>query len=56
MYNVKLENYTNKYRFHPCMNTLHTIKEKKANWTGHILHRNCLLDLFIKGKIGEGEK
>jgi hypothetical protein len=24
-------------------NILHTIKRRKANWIGHILHRNCLL-------------
>jgi len=24
-------------------NTLHTIKMRKVNWIGHILHRNCLL-------------
>jgi hypothetical protein len=33
-------------------NTLHPIKERKANWIGHILHRNCLLNYVIKGKIG----
>jgi hypothetical protein len=24
-------------------NILHKIKRRKANWSGHILHRNCLL-------------
>jgi hypothetical protein len=29
---------------------LHPIKRKKANWTGHILRRNCLLRYIIDGK------
>jgi hypothetical protein len=32
-------------------NILHTIKRRKANWTGHILRRNCLLKHVIEGKI-----
>jgi hypothetical protein len=32
-------------------NILHTIRRKKANWTGHILRRNCLLSHIIEGKI-----
>jgi hypothetical protein len=28
-----------------------TIKGRKANWIGHILHRNCLLKQVIEGKI-----
>jgi hypothetical protein len=31
-------------------NILHTIK-KKANWSHHILRRNCLLKHVIEGKI-----
>jgi len=27
------------------------IRKRKANWIGHILRRNCLLQRFIKGKI-----
>ena len=35
---------------------LHEIRKQKANWIGHILHRNCLLKQVIKGKIkGEME-
>jgi hypothetical protein len=34
-------------------NILHEIK-RKANWTGHILHRNCLLQQVIEGKIKGG--
>jgi hypothetical protein len=32
-------------------NSLHTIRRRKANWIGHILHRNCLLSHIIEGKI-----
>jgi hypothetical protein len=32
-------------------NILHTIKRRKANWSGHILHRNCLLKHVIEGKL-----
>jgi hypothetical protein len=32
-------------------NILHTIKRRKANWIGHILHRNCLLKQVIEGKV-----
>jgi hypothetical protein len=30
---------------------LHEIRKRKANWIGHILHRNCLLKQVIEGKI-----
>ena len=33
-------------------NILHAIKGRKADWTGHILRRNCLLKQVIEGKIG----
>ena len=32
-------------------NILQSIKRSKANWIGHILRRNCLLNHFIEGKI-----
>jgi hypothetical protein len=32
-------------------NILQTIKRWKANWIGHILHRNRLLKHVIEGKI-----
>jgi len=35
-------------------NILHEISKRKANWIGHILHRNCLLQQTIEGKIKEG--
>jgi hypothetical protein len=35
-------------------NILHEIHKWKANWIGHILHRNCLLQRVIEGKIQGG--
>jgi len=35
-------------------NILHKIRKRKANWIGHILRRNCLLQGVIKGKIQGG--
>ena len=35
-------------------NILHEIRKWKANWIGHILHRNCLLQWVIEGKIKGG--
>jgi hypothetical protein len=32
-------------------NILHEIRKRKANWIGHILHRNCLLQRVIEGKL-----
>jgi hypothetical protein len=32
-------------------NILHEIRKRKANWMGHILRRNCLLQRVIEGKI-----
>ena len=32
-------------------NILHEIRKRKANWIGHILCRNCLLQQVIEGKI-----
>jgi len=35
-------------------NILHEIRKRKANWIGHILRRNCLLQRAIEGKIQGG--
>ena len=35
-------------------NNLHEIRKRKANWIGHILRRNCLLQRVIEGKIQGG--
>jgi hypothetical protein len=32
-------------------NILHEISKRKANWIGHILRRNCLIQQVIEGKI-----
>jgi hypothetical protein len=32
-------------------NILHDLRKRKANWIGHILRRNCLLQRVIEGKI-----
>jgi hypothetical protein len=32
-------------------NILHEIRKRGANWIGHILRRNCLLQRVIGGKI-----
>jgi len=35
-------------------NIIHEIRKRKANWIGHILCRNCLLQGVIEGKIKRG--
>jgi len=35
-------------------NILHEIRKRKANWIGHILRRNCLLQQVIEGNIKGG--
>jgi hypothetical protein len=35
-------------------NILHEIRKRKANWIGHILRRNCLLQRVIERKIQRG--
>jgi len=37
-------------------NTLQTIKRRKVNWIGHILHRNCCQKHLIEGKIERRKK
>jgi len=37
-------------------NILHEISKRKANWIGHILLRNCLLQRVIEGKIKWGKE
>ena len=32
----------------------HEIRKRKANWIGHILRRNCLLQWVTEGKIQGG--
>jgi hypothetical protein len=35
-------------------NVLHEIRKRKANWIGHILRRNCLLQRVTERKIQRG--
>jgi hypothetical protein len=35
-------------------NILREVNKRKANWIGHILRRNCLLQQVIEGKIKGG--
>ena len=35
-------------------NILQEIRKRKANWIGHILRRNCLLQRVTEGKIKGG--
>jgi hypothetical protein len=37
-------------------NILHEIRKRKANWIGHILRRNCLLQRVTEGKIQGGNR
>jgi hypothetical protein len=37
-------------------NILYKIRKWKANWIGHILRRNCLLQRVIEGKIKGGDR
>ena len=32
-------------------NIMQTIQRRKANWIGHMLRRNCLLENIIEGKV-----
>ena len=35
-------------------NIVHEIHKRKANWIGHFLCRNCLLQRVTEGKIKDG--
>ena len=35
-------------------NILHEIRKRKANWIGHILRGNCLLQRVAEGKVQGG--
>jgi len=41
-----------KCQYHLCIEvSLHEIRKWTANWIGHILRRNCLLNQITEGKI-----
>jgi hypothetical protein len=48
---VRNEEVLGLHRIKEERNILQTIKRRKANWVGHILHRNCLLKHVIEGKL-----
>jgi len=37
-------------------NILHEIRKRKANWIGHILRRNCLLQRAVEVKMKRGDR
>ena len=39
------------FRVNEQKNILREIRKRNANWIGHILRRNCLLEQVIEGKI-----
>jgi hypothetical protein len=49
-----VKNYKGLHRVNMDSDILHALNRKKANWTGHILRRNCLLENFFTGKMEEG--
>jgi hypothetical protein len=49
-----VRNYEVLLRVKEPSNILHEVSKRKANWIGHILRRNCLLQRVIEGKI-EGD-
>jgi hypothetical protein len=51
-YNVRYEEVL--LRIKEQRNILHELSKRKANWIGHILRRNCLLQHVIEGKIKGG--
>ena len=42
------------FRVKELRNILYEITKRKANWIGHILRRNCLLQRVTEGKIQGG--
>jgi hypothetical protein len=33
------------------LSQINTMKRRKVNWIGHMLHRNCLLKYLTEGKV-----
>ena len=54
LYSLYVRNEEVLLRFNEQRNILHEISKRKANWIGHILRRNCLLQRVIEGKIKGG--
>jgi hypothetical protein len=47
----RVSNETILHRVKEERNILHTIRRRKANWIGHILCRNCLLNTSLKERL-----
>jgi len=61
MYSIKKTSWTDHVRNEDILlrvkeqrNILYEISRRKANWIGHILRRNCLLQRVTEGKIKGG--
>jgi hypothetical protein len=50
----RVRNWEVLYRVAEKRNILHTIKRRKANWSGRTFRRNCLLKRVITGKMEGG--
>ena len=48
---ITFHKYIHFLRVNEQRNILHEIRKRKANWIGHILRRNCLLQQVTEGKI-----
>ena len=48
--------YSPASEFYTPTQNIHEISKQKANWIGHILRRNCLLQQATAGKIKGGDR
>jgi hypothetical protein len=53
-WNDRVKNEEVLQRFKEERNILHAMNRRKANWFGHMLCRNCLLNHIIEGRQREG--
>jgi hypothetical protein len=51
-----VKNYKGLRRVNVDSDILHALNRKKANWIGHILGRNCLLENVFEGKVEERQR
>jgi hypothetical protein len=49
-----VKNYKGLHRVNTDSDILHALNRKKANWIGHILRMNCLLEKIFKGRWKKG--
>jgi hypothetical protein len=55
-FDPSLKNEEVLHRINKGRNTLYTLKRRKANWFGHFLRRNCLVEGKIEWKRGRGRR